>query len=197
MDLHTEKNSQLVSLLVEARPDLHSQIVNLLRRRAFTVEGLSVGPSQEEHVARVTVRLAPRAATGSGESEGKRLVRELGRFLYLLAATDLSEKSSVARELALIKVAVGDAARAQAVQLCELFRAHIAHVGRDCLIVESTGDAEKIAALIEVLRPFGVLEIARSGPVALARGEEALRAPGEKSTWLERRHQEKTEALLA
>lgn len=177
-----QQKPSIVSALVEDRPDLLSQAVALLRRRNFDARSVTVGKTDEPHVARLTVTLK------DGEtSEAARLAREMGRLLYVLSVQNLTGEPSVHRELALIKVRSGADQRAQVAQLCEVFRARIVDVAQDTVIVETTGDGEKIAGFLEVLRPFGIVEMARTGTVALGRADRALdTADAPDSTWVER-----------
>lgn len=170
-----------ISALAEDRPDLLAQTVALLRRRAFQIRSLSVGPTDTPHVARVTVTLH------GPQREAKRLVRELGRLLYVLSTDDLSEVPCVDRQLALVKVLADAAHRPQVAQLCEVFRARIVDIASDTVIVEATGNGDKIDGLLAVLRPFGIVEMVRSEPVALARSERHLGDRSPPSTWLEDR----------
>ncbi|MDA8018331.1 MAG: acetolactate synthase small subunit [Thermoanaerobaculia bacterium] len=171
----------VISALAEDRPDLLPQTVALLRRRSFQVRSLSIGPTDTPHVARVTVTL------DGPQREAKRLVRELGRLLYVLSADDLSDVPRVGRQLALVKVTADAAMRPQVAQVCEVFRARIVDVAADTVIVEATGNVDKIDGLLAVLRPFGIVEMVRSEPVALARSGRHLAYSSPPSTWLEDR----------
>lgn len=180
-----ESQPTIVSALVEDRPDLLSQAVALLRRRNFDARSVTMGKTDEPHVARLTVTLPD-----DNPSEAERLTREMGRLLYVLEADNLTGKPSVLRELALVKVRAGADERAQVAQLCEVFRARIVDVAKDTVMVETTGDGEKIAGFLEVLRPFGIVEMARTGPVALGRADRALVNETTESTWMQRRREE-------
>ena len=173
--------SAVVSALVEDRPDLLSQTVSLLRRRNFTTDSVTVGKTDEPHIARLTVTLDDQP------KEAQRLARELKRLMYVIRVEDLTWKPAVLRELVLIKVRVDPESRAQVAQLCEVFRGRIVDVAQETVIVETTGDAEKIAGFLEVLRPFGIAEMARTGPVALGRANQVLQGDGKESSWLQRR----------
>ncbi|MEO1084105.1 MAG: acetolactate synthase small subunit [Acidobacteriota bacterium] len=173
----------LVVALAEERPDLLSQTVGLLRRRAFKLEAITTGPSHEPFIARLTFTLE------GSDAEAERLVRELGRLLYVLKAENLTARPTVVRELALIKVAATAAERAQVAQLCEVFRGRVVDVGTESVTVEATGDQGKINGLVAMLRPFEILEIARTGPVALGRADHILDNDTPPSTWLEGRRE--------
>ena len=184
----------VVSALVEDRPDLLSQTVSLLRRRNFVTESVTVGKTDEPHVARLTITLVnPAAGLGRTVDEAGRLARELQRLMYVIRVEDLTRKPTVLRELVLIKVRVDPATRAQVAQLCEVFRGRIVDVAKDSVIVETTGDAEKIAGFLEVLRPFGIAEMARTGPVALGRADRVLESTEQDSSWRARRRRQDAE----
>ncbi|MEM1179602.1 MAG: acetolactate synthase small subunit [Acidobacteriota bacterium] len=171
----------VVSALVEDRADVLSQSVALLRRRGFRCASVTLGKTDRDHIARLTVTL-------EDGDEAPRLARELRRLLYVLSVDNLTDEPSVLRELLLVKVGAGVDERAQVAQLCEVFRGRIVDVGPETVIVETTGDAEKIAGFLEVLRPFGILEMNRTGPVVLARADRVLATgPDDESTWLRRR----------
>lgn len=171
----------VVTALAEERPDLLSQTVSLLRRRAFRNVSVSVGRTERDHVARLTF------AVGSSRQEADRLVRELGRMLYVIEARNLCDEPTVVRDLLLVKVAAEATDRAQVAQVCEVFRARIVDVAPESVIVEATGSAEKLDGLLAVLRPFGILEMSRNGPVALGRADQVLGKDMPTSSWLERR----------
>ena len=142
---------------------------------------MSIGRTERDHVARLTF------AVESSKEEANRLVRELGRMLYVIEVDDLCDKPSVTRDLLLVKVAAQATDRAQVAQVCEVFRARIVDVAPESVIVEATGSSEKLDGLLAVLRPFGILEMSRNGPVALGRADETLGEDMPTSSWLERR----------
>ena len=169
----------LVAALVEDRPDALVQTAGLLHQRAFTVESLVYGPSAEPGIARLTLALR------ASPHETARLVRELGRLLYVVNVESLDEVPTVCRELLLIKVAVEVDQRAEVLQLAEVFRARTIDVAPGSVTLEVTGDADKSAGLLELLRPYGLLELARTGPMALARHERRLEGAEGASSWLD------------
>ena len=184
MESRSLRERALVVALVENRPDVLPQTISLLHRRAFKLESLVFGTTETEGVGRLTLGL------GGPEQEARRLVKELGRLLYVLnvgvldAAAD--DQPFVERQMALIKVAVEEERRSEVLQLFEVFRARVLDVSKGSVVAELTGDGTKIGGLMEVLRPFGILEMARMGPVAMTRGSRALlQVDGEPSTWLE------------
>ena len=176
--MHATKHS--VSILIENRPDLLSRAVSLLHRRAFQVENFSLGHTESERVARLTIvvrdrRSDPKAA-GQRENEGQRLARELRRLVNVIRV-DVSTKPSVARHHALVKIAADAENRPEVLQLCEVFRAHVVDVARKSVIVELTGEETKMASFLEVVRPFGIVEMVCGAPVSLGRAENVLDSP--------------------
>ena len=169
----------LVVALLEDRSDALVQTMNLLHRRAFRIDDVVYGRTEQDGIARLTL------AFSGAASEAERLCRELGRLLYVLKVDELTrETASVARELALIKVAVTPETRPEVVQLCEVFRGRVVDVAPASLTVELTGDESKIASCLDVLRPFGILEMVRSGPLAMGRAARVLQAGEHTSSWL-------------
>lgn len=160
-----------VSILIENRPDLLSRAVSLLHRRAFQVETFSLGHTDREEIARLTIVVRGK------DGEGQRLARELGRLVNVIRV-DASEKPAVARHHALIKIAADATNRPEVLQLCEVFRAHVVDVARGSIIVELTGEETKMASFLEVVRPFGLVEMVRGAPVSLGRAENVLDTHG-------------------
>lgn len=171
----------IVTALAEDRPDLLSHAAGLLRKRAFRGVAVAVGRTETEHIARLTFSVP------GGQEEARRLVRELGRLLYVIEATDLTSEPLVARDLLLVKLEASAADRAPIAQVCEAFRARIVDVAPSTVIVEATGSSEKLDGLVAVLQPFGIVEMSRSGPVALGRADRCLGREPSESSWLERR----------
>ena len=178
------KKEHSVTVLLENRPDLLNRTVSLLHRRAFEVTSFSLGKTERDEVARLTVVVLGR------EGEGDRLAREL-RLLVQVIRVDASKKPSVARHHALVKIAADTSSRAELLQLCEVFRASVIDVARDCLMVEVTGEASKLAGFLEVVRPFGIIELVRTGPLSLGRAGHVLDTQGPEaasvSSWADHR----------
>lgn len=157
-----------LAVLAEDGYGMLTRVVGMLNRRGFTLRSLTVGPTTEPGVVRLTL------VVDGDPQVGERARRFLLRLVDVLACEVIDEGQAVARELALIKVAVTSERRAQLVQVAEIFRARLVDVGPRSAVVEVVGDAEKIAACLALLEEFGVLEVVRTGQVALARGERAL-----------------------
>lgn len=170
-----------LTALLENRPGVFHRTVSLIERRGFSLDNVLLGRTDREDVVRFTIVIA------GVRAEAERLQRELGRMVDLIRVELLSGQPAVARHMALIKVAADAECRADLMRLCEVFRARIVDVGSHTVILEQTGDPSKIDSLIEVLRPFGIVEMLRTGPLAMGRGERVL-SPGDfTSPWHEHR----------
>jgi len=155
-------------VLVEDRPGVLDRVASLFRRRGYNIESLAVGHTDKPGVSHITVVM-------NADDRVARLVEaNLYKLVNVLDVQDVSNAPSVTRDLALIKVRAGHDRRAEVLQVAEVFRARVVDVSPEALIFEITGTEEKINSLVDVLRPFGILELARSGRVAMVRaaGEE-------------------------
>ncbi|HVM72588.1 MAG TPA: acetolactate synthase small subunit [Anaerolineales bacterium] len=151
-------------VLVEDKPGVLNRVASLFRRRAFNIESLTVGHTEQPGISRMTIVM-------DGEQTIiERVTANLYKLVNVIQVADLAEMPSVSRDLALIKVSVNTTNRTEVMQLVEVFRSRIVDVANDSLIVEITGDEDKINSFVEVLRPFGILEMVRTGLVAMARG---------------------------
>jgi len=158
MMLHT------FAVYVEDKPGVLNRIASLFRRRAFNIDSLTVGHTETEGVSRMTI------VCDADETSARRIEANVYKLVNVLRVDDLSQLSSVDRELAMVKVSATSENRAQVMQLADVFRARVVDVSPESLIVETTGTEEKIDRLLDVLRPYGVLEMVRTGRVAMARG---------------------------
>ena len=155
--------------LVENRPGVLARVANTFRRRGFNLDSLTVGRTQRDDLSRMTL-----VVDGSSE-EAERLQKYLYKLVNVIQVEHLSETPSVVRDLALIKVKADAERRREVTHLCDLFRARVIDVSEQTMIVEATGDERKIENLVELLRPLGIVEMVRTGVVALGRGEHTLR----------------------
>ena len=160
-----------LSVLVENRPGVLARISALFARRGFNIDSLAVGETEDETVSRMTIAVA---------ADGKpveQIVKQLHKLIAVLRIAELPRDDSVERELALIKIGVEAGRRAEVIEIIEIFRAKVVDVDAGSLVVEVTGTPDKVAALEELLAPYGILELARAGRVALGRGSTNLKAP--------------------
>lgn len=153
--------------LVENKPGVLNRVASLFRRRAFNIESIAVGHSEQPGLSRMTVVV-------NGDSARIEQVRkQLDKLINVVRVSDITAEDIVTRELALIKVKTTTATRSEVIQIVDIFRANIVDVAPDSLTVEVTGDEDKLESLLELLRGFGVTEINRTGRIALTRGGDA------------------------
>jgi acetolactate synthase-1/3 small subunit len=162
------KRPRTFVVLVEDVPGVLDRVASLFRRRAYNIESLSVGHTDRTGVSHITVVMNADDRTAS-------LVEaNLYKVASVLEVKDVSNLPSVVRDLALIKVRADHKNRSEILQVAEVFRARVVDVSPEALIFEITGSEDKINGLIDVLRPFGILELARTGVVAMARATESV-----------------------
>ena len=158
---------QTLVAYVEDKPGVLNRVASLFRRRAFNIESLTVGHTEQPGVSRMTI------VVDADEFEIRRIEANLYKLVNVLRVEDVSNTPAVTRDLALIKVAADINTRAQVMQLVDVFRARVVDVANESLVVEITGTEDKIEGLIEVLRPMGIIEMVRTGIVAMTRGSVA------------------------
>jgi acetolactate synthase-1/3 small subunit len=155
-------------ILVEDKPGVLNRVASLFRRRAFNIESLTVGHTDTEGLSRMTV-------TVEGDDQHiERLSSYLYKLVNVIQVEDLTSKRMVSRDLALIKVSTVSEKRAEIFQMVEVFRARVIDVTSSSLIIEITGDGSKIDGFVDVLSPLGIIEMVRTGAVAMERGSESL-----------------------
>jgi acetolactate synthase I/III small subunit len=149
---------------VEDKPGVLNRVASLFRRRAFNIDSLTVGHTETPGVSRMTI------VCDVDPLNARRVEANIYKLVDVLRVDDITDAPSVDRELAMIKVAATPEVRSQIIQLADVFRARVIDVSPESVIVEITGSGDKIVRLIEVLTPYGVLEVGRTGCVAMARG---------------------------
>jgi acetolactate synthase I/III small subunit len=154
----------VLSILVENKPGVLTRIAGLFARRGFNIDTLTVGPTDDEHVSRVTLTV------DGAVHPIDQVTKQLHKLVNVLKIRDLEPADTVARELALFKVAVDGVQRAEVLQLTEIFRGRVVDVTRRSIIVEITGTTDKIESFEALLRPFGLVEMMRTGEIAISRG---------------------------
>ena len=152
--------------LAENKPGVLNRVASLFRRRNFNIESLAAGRPEDPNVSRITVVVD----CPNGDIDAHRIEANLYKLVNVIDVQDVTHQPSVTRDLALIKVRVGPDRRAEVNGLAEIFRARIVDVAADSLIVEITGTEDKIESMIELLRPIGIVEIVRTGKIAMTRG---------------------------
>ncbi len=151
---------------VEDRPGVLDRVASLFRRRAFNIDSLNVGRTHEPGVSRMTIVAA------ADRDTALRITANLRKLVNVLDVQEITDKPSVTRTLALLKIDVAPERRAEAMQLAEVFRARVVDVSPSALMLEITGTQDKIDGLVSVLRPFGITEMVQTGVVAMTRGAD-------------------------
>jgi acetolactate synthase-1/3 small subunit len=155
------------AVYAEDKPGVLSRITSLFRRRAYNIDSLTAGHTDVPGVSRLTVVLE------SDDAEARLIEANLYKLVNVLRVEDLTHVATMKRDLALIKVKANADARPQVMQMIEVFRARIIDVAPESLVLEITGTEDKIDGLLEILSPFGIIEMVRTGGVAMTRGSEA------------------------
>ncbi|MEH7418255.1 acetolactate synthase small subunit [Neobacillus drentensis] len=158
---------RIITATVQDRSGVLNRVTGLLQRRQFNIESISVGPSETEGISKMTL-----VVEVEDEQRLEQVTKQLNKQIDVLKVSDITDKAIVARELALIKVASNSQLRSEINGIIDPFRALIIDVSKDSLAVQITGRPDKIDALIEMLRPYGIKEIARTGLTALQRGHQ-------------------------
>ncbi len=161
-------STHVLSLLVEDKPGLLTRVAGLFARRGFNIESLAVGHSEIEGLSRITV------VVDVDQLPLEQVTKQLNKLVNVIKIVELDPEQSVAREHMLIKVRVDNATRSQVLEAVTLFRARVVDVATDALVIEVTGDSQKTSALLKVLEPFGIKEIAQSGLLAIGRGSKSI-----------------------
>jgi acetolactate synthase-1/3 small subunit len=160
--------SHVLVVYTDDEPGVLTRVASLFRRRGFNIHSLTVGPTERPDVSRMTV------VVDTDEATARRAVEHLRKLVNVLEVQQLGTGGvNVVRDLALIRVSAGPAKRSEVLQLVEVFRANVVDIAEDTLVIECTGSLAKIEALVDTLRPFGIIELGRTGAVAMARGTPA------------------------
>ena len=157
----------ILSILVENKPGVLTRISGLFARRGFNIETLAVGPTDDEHISRVTLTV------DGAVHPIDQVTKQLHKLVNVLKIRDLEPEGTVARELALFKVSADESSRAQVVGVCDIFRAKVIDISKRSVTIEVTGTDDKIEAFESMIRPYGLIEMVRTGEVAMARGRSA------------------------
>ncbi len=156
----------VLSILVENKPGVLTRIAGLFTRRGFNIDTLAVGPTDDPAYSRITLTV------DGAVHPIDQVTKQLHKLVNVLKIRDLEPEDSLARELALFKVTVDGPQRAEVMQICDIFRGKVVDVSKDSVIFEITGTTEKITAFDEMLRPVGLVEMMRTGEIAIARGRD-------------------------
>ena len=160
-----------VSLLVENKFGVLARISGLFSGRGYNIDSIAVGEASEPGTARMTI------VTHGDDMIIEQIIKQLNRLIDVIRVVDLTDKSFINRELALIKVNANQTNRSEIVQISEIFRAKIVDISQKTLTIEATGNEDKIDAIIGMLRPFGLREVARTGRIAMGRDSRSKDTP--------------------
>jgi acetolactate synthase-1/3 small subunit len=154
----------ILSILVENKPGVLTRIAGLFARRGFNIDTLAVGPTDDDDVSRITITL------DGAMHPIDQVTKQLHKLVNVLKIRDLEPDETVARELALFKVSADGSSRAEVMQMVDIFRGKVIDVTKRSITIELTGTEEKIEAFERIVRPFGLIEMMRTGEIAISRG---------------------------
>ena len=154
----------ILSILVENKPGVLTRIAGLFARRGFNIDTLAVGPTDDPTLSRITLTL------DGAMHPIDQVTKQLHKLVNVIKIRDLEPSETVARELALFKISADGSSRAEVMQMVDIFRAKIIDVSRRSVTIEVTGSWDKIEAFERMVRPFGLIEMARTGEIAISRG---------------------------
>jgi acetolactate synthase-1/3 small subunit len=154
----------ILSVLVVNHPGVLAKVAGLFSRRGFNIDSLAVGVTNDPNVSRMTI------LTEGDDSTVEQIARQLGKLVDVIKVTDVTE-NSVTRELALIKLRTTSETRGEIIEIINIFRAKVVDISTDFLTAEITGDSEKVSALEDMLKGFGIEEMVRTGIIAISRGK--------------------------
>jgi acetolactate synthase-1/3 small subunit len=158
----------VISILVENRVGVLARVSGLFTGRGFNIESLAVAETEEPTLSRMTI------VTRGDARIIEQVTKQLNKLIDIIKVVDLSRETFVDRELVLVKVRAEPEQRADILRITDIFRGNIIDVSQKSYIIEVTGDGDKIRAFIDLIKPIGILEIVRTGPVALSRGSKAI-----------------------
>jgi acetolactate synthase-1/3 small subunit len=158
----------VVSALVENRSGTLSRVSGLFSRRGFNIDGITAGVTEDPSVTRMTI------AVRGDDSVLDQIIKQLSKLVDVISVRDLVSEDCIRRELMLVKVKADEASRPAVIEIASIFRSRIIDVSPATITIEATGDSDKLEGLLLLLRPYGILELARTGLVALERGSSIL-----------------------
>jgi acetolactate synthase-1/3 small subunit len=158
----------IVSALVENRAGTLSRVSGLFSRRGFNIDSLTVGETEDASISRMTI------AVSGDDAALEQIIKQLGKLVDVIAVRKLQSGSCIRREIMLVKVNASEQTRAAVLEIAGIFRSRIIDVSPSTITIEATGDIEKLDGLLLLLRPHGIMELARAGLVALERGALVL-----------------------
>ena len=160
----------VVSVLVENRAGTLSRVSGLFSRRGFNIDSLTVGETEDASISRMTIALS------GDDAILDQIIKQLGKLVDVLAVRELEPSSCMRREILLVKISADEKTRPAVIEISGVFRSRVIDVSASTITIEATGDIEKLDGLLLLLRPYGILELARTGLVALERGSRVMSA---------------------
>ncbi|MFZ2377271.1 MAG: acetolactate synthase small subunit [Methanothrix sp.] len=160
----------IIAVIVENKSGVLTRIAGLFSRRSFNIDSLSVGATDNPDYSRMTISV-------HGDRDTlEQVIKQLSKLINVIRVSELDPADSLERELAIIKVSVDRESRSEVIQIVDIFRAKIIDVSQRSMIIEVTGDEDKVEAMIQLLRQFGIKELARTGKVSMVRGAKVIKA---------------------
>ncbi len=156
-------NKRTISIQVVNHTGVLTRVAGLFSRRGFNIDSIAVGRTEDPDISRMTIVVEADQATG------EQLSKQLNKLVDTIKVSDVTDDATVARELSMIKVSADSSNRSEILQIVSIFRAKIIDVSERAVIIEVTGDESKVTALIELLRPYGIKELVRTGKVVMVR----------------------------
>jgi len=169
-------HTHTLSVLVEDKPGVLARVASLFSRRGFNIESLAVGPTEAPEISRITI------VVNVEENPLEQVTKQLNKLINVIKIVELDSDNSVQREIMLVKVKSDLETRSHILETAQLFRAKVVDVAPDSVTIEATGKADKLAALLKVLEPFGIRELVKSGMVAVGRGSRSISDRAARST---------------
>ncbi|MFP4148863.1 MAG: acetolactate synthase small subunit [Nitriliruptoraceae bacterium] len=157
-----------LSVLVENKPGVLTRIAGMFARRGYNIHSLAVGPTEDERVSRLTL------VVGTEAVQLEQIIKQLNKLVHVLKIIELDPDQAVEREMQLVKVNADPVSRSQIIEIAEVFRAKIVDVDHDSITIEVAGNPSKLEAIVELLEPYGIRELVRSGTIALSRGTRSI-----------------------
>ena len=165
----TKENRHTISILVENKPGVLQRVSGLFTRRNFNIDNITVGKTAEKGISRITI------TTYGDKQTLEQIIKQTNKLIEVLKVRELKPETAIRRQLALIKVhAPTETAKSEIIQYVNIFRGHIIDVTQKTITIELTGKPQKINALIELIRPYGIKETAKTGITAITRGQKTL-----------------------
>jgi acetolactate synthase-1/3 small subunit len=155
----------IISAIVENKPGVLAHIAGLFAGRGFNIDSLAVGETEDENRSRMTV------VVKGDDAVLEQVRKQLGKIIDVIKVSDFSDVDFVERDLALVKVGVKPEKRGEVFEIAEVFRGKVVDIGAKYLTLEISGPEKKIEAFVDLMKPYGIREVVRTGRIAIARGE--------------------------